>query len=215
MFGSLHLVESLDHHHKACLVFLDGIESVVPRVQALGCHVHFAQPLSASSWRQNSLTIINGCAWGFARLTRKSIEPILASFDHISRTFYGVLNHRICDKKHKHGRLFDLSSESSLQFPKSLCQTLAKQFLVKDRWQFWAFWELLHPDEDERTPIPSASSHEPPMEVDREVDVPPPALPPPALTPPAPLVVDAGPNSSERKEITNWLKKGSSTDWSS
>ena len=36
------------------------------------------------------------------------------------------------------------------------------------------------------------------MEVDREVDVPPPALPPPA--PPA---VDAGPNSPDRKEITN------------
>ena len=45
------------------------------------------------------------------------------------------------------------------------------------------------------------------MEVDREVDVPPPALPPPALPPPAPLVVDAGPNSSERKEITDWLQK--------
>ena len=45
------------------------------------------------------------------------------------------------------------------------------------------------------------------MEVDREVDVPPPALPPPALPPPAPPVVDAGPNSSERKEITNWLLK--------
>ena len=64
----------------------------------------------------------------------------------------------------------------------------------------------MHLDEDERTPIPSASSHETPMEVDREVDVPPPALPPSALSPPAPLV-DAGPNSSERKEITNWSQK--------
>ena len=35
------------------------------------------------------------------------------------------------------------------------------------------------------------------MEVDREGDVPPPALPPSALPPLAPLV-DAGPNSSER-----------------
>ena len=50
---------------------------------------------------------------GFARLKRKPVEPILASFGHISR----VLNHRICDKKHKHGRLSDRSSESSLQFP--------------------------------------------------------------------------------------------------
>ena len=64
--------------------------------------------------------------------------------------------------------------------------------------------ELLHPGEDERPSIPSASSHETPferenttseMEVDREVDVPPPALLPLALPPPAPLVVDAGPNS--------------------
>ena len=52
---------------------LDGIAAVFPRVQALGCYVHFAQPLSASSWRQNSLmsmsekmmkAVVNGCAWG-------------------------------------------------------------------------------------------------------------------------------------------------------
>ena len=45
-------------------------------------------------------------------------------------------------------------------------------------------------------------TNETPMEVGREVDVPPPALPPSA-----PLVVDASPNSSEQKEITNWLQK--------
>ena len=112
-----------------------------------------------------------------------------------------VLNHRICDKKHKHGRLFNLSSESSLQLPKSMCQTLAKQFLVKNSWHsVLGILEHLHPDEDERPKNPSA--------VDREVDVPPQALPPPALPPPAPPVVDAGPNSSERKEITTWLQKG-------
>ena len=71
---------------------------------------------------------------GFARLTMKSIEPILASFLTTSPDVQRVLNHRICDKKHKHGSLFDLSSESSLQFPQSLCQTLAKQLLVKDSW---------------------------------------------------------------------------------
>ena len=114
---------------------LDGITAVVPRLQALGCHVHFAQ------------------------------------------------------------------------FPKSLCQTLAKQFLVKDSWHsVLGIVEHLHPDDDERPFNPSASSHETPMEVDHEVDVPPPALLPSALPPPAPLV-DAGPNSSERKEITNWLQK--------
>ena len=52
---------------------LDEIAAVVPRVQALGCHVHFAQPLSVSSWRQNSLlsmsekmmkAVVNGCGWG-------------------------------------------------------------------------------------------------------------------------------------------------------
>ena len=53
--------------------------------------------------------------------------------------------------------------------------------------------EHLHPDEDERPFNPSASSHETPMEVDREVDVPLLALPPSALPPPAPLF-DAGPD---------------------
>ena len=78
---------------------------------------------------------------------------------------------------------------------------------MKDSWHsVWGILEHLHPDEDERPFNPSASSHETPMEVDREVDVPPPALPPSALPPPAPLV-DAGPNSSERKEITNWSQK--------
>ena len=73
---------------------LDEIAAVVSRVQALGCHVHFAQPLSVSSWRQNSLlgmsekmmkAVVNGCAWGLRDSQGKSIESILASFDHISR----------------------------------------------------------------------------------------------------------------------------------
>ena len=107
----------------------DGIAAVVPRVQALGCHVHFAQPLSASSWRQNSLmsmsekmmkAVVNGCAWGLrdsqGSLLNRSWRVLTSSPD-VQR----VLNRRICDRKHKHGRLFDLSSESSPQFPKSLC----------------------------------------------------------------------------------------------
>ena len=52
---------------------LDGITAVVPRVQALGCHVHFAQPLGASCRGRNSLVgvsggvvgaLVGGCAWG-------------------------------------------------------------------------------------------------------------------------------------------------------
>ena len=82
---------------------------------------------------------------------------------------------------------------------------------MRDSWHsVWGILEHLHPDDDERPPIPSASSHETPiementtseMEVDREVGVPPPALPP--VTP---RVVDASPNSS-RNEITNRLPK--------
>ena len=34
---------------------LQGTADVCPRVQALGCHVHFAQPLSSASWNQRSL----------------------------------------------------------------------------------------------------------------------------------------------------------------
>ena len=68
----------------------------------------------------------------------------------------------------------------------------------------------------ERPPIPSASSHETQferenttseMEVDREVDVPPPALPPPALPPPAPLLLMRVQTHLKRKEVTNWLQE--------
>ena len=102
---------------------------------------------------------------------------------------------------------------------------VGEQFLVKDSWHsVLGILEHLHPDEDERPSIPFASSDDTPfekenktseMEVDREVDVPPQALPPPALPPPAQPVVDAGPNSSERKEIAIFFAKDSSTDWTS
>ena len=103
---------------------LDGIAAVVPRVQAHGCHVHVAQPLSASSWRQNSLMSmsekmmkadVNGCGWGLrdsqGSLLNRSWQVLTTSPD-VQR----VLSHRICDKKHKHGRLFDLSNEKQLAF---------------------------------------------------------------------------------------------------
>ena len=44
-----------------------------------------------------------------------------------------VLNHRRCDKRHMHGSLCDHYKAISAQFPRSLCETLAKQFFAKDR----------------------------------------------------------------------------------
>ena len=50
---------------------LQGIADVFPRVQALGCHVHFSQPLSSISWNRKFLpemtektlkAVANGCA---------------------------------------------------------------------------------------------------------------------------------------------------------
>ena len=157
--------------------------------------------------------IVNGCAWCLrdsqGRLLNRSWQFLTTSPD-VRR----VLSHRICAKKHKHNRLFDLSSESSLQFPKSLFQMLAKQFFVNDSWHSVSgILEYLHPDEDERPFNLSASSHETPIKIDHEVDVPPPALLPSALPPPPPLV-DAGPNSSKRKK-KQLDTNDSSTDWSS
>ena len=118
-----------------------------------------------------------------------------------------VLNHRPCDQRHKHGRLLDHFRAFSLKFPQSLCQTLAKQFLVKDSWNSaLAIPEQLHAYDDGLPFDPYASSWENPvgldvapseMDIDRNVDMPP-AEPP---------VVEASPTASERKEITNWLKK--------
>ena len=49
---------------------LQGLLDVIPRVQTLGCHVHFAQPLTSACWNQISLLdttentlIVNGCTW--------------------------------------------------------------------------------------------------------------------------------------------------------
>ena len=124
-----------------------------------------------------------------------------------SPDFRRVLNHRTCDQRHKHGRLPDHFSAFPLQFPQSLCQTLAKQFLVKGSWNSaLGILEQLHPDDDERPFDPSASSGENPagldaapsdMDIVRDVDMP----------PPEPPVVEASPTASERKEITNWLRK--------
>ena len=111
---------------------------------------------------------------GFARLTRKSVVSILASFHQFSNV-QRVLNHRICVKKHKHGRLSDLSNASSAQFPQLLCQTLAKQFLVKDSWHcVLGVLEHLHSNDDERPLrplIPFASSHETSIEMENKHNV--------------------------------------------
>ena len=194
---------------------LQGIADVFPRAQALGCHVHFSQPLSSASWNQKFLldmtektlkAVVNGCAWSLrdsqGSLLNQSLQILTAS-PEVQR----VLNHRPCDQRHKHGRLLDHFSAFSLQFPQSLCQTLAKQFLVKDSWNSaLGILEQLHAYDDGLPFNPYASSWENPvgldvapseMDIDRNVDMPP-AEPP---------VVEASPTASERKEITNWLKK--------
>ena len=202
-----------EHHHNVCLVFWMELQPWFRECKHLAVtfilHNHSACPVGdriRCMSEKMMKAVVNGCAWGLrdsqGSLLKRSWQVLTTSPD-VQR----VLNNRICDKKHEHGRLFDLSSELSLQFPKSFSRTLAMQFLVKDSWHSVSgIPEHFHPDEDERPFNPSASSHETPMEVDREVDVPPPSLPPAALPPPAPLV-DASPNSSERKEITNWLQK--------
>ena len=74
---------------------LDGIAAVVPRVRALGCHFHFAQPLSVSSWRQNSLlsmfekmmkAVVNGCSWGL----RESQGSLLSRICQFLTTSHNV-----------------------------------------------------------------------------------------------------------------------------
>ena len=87
---------------------LDGIADVFLKIQAFGCHVHFAPPLSASSWRQNSLlgmsekmmkAVVNGCAWGLrdsqGSLLNRSWQVLTTSPD-----VQPVLDHRCCDKRH-------------------------------------------------------------------------------------------------------------------
>ena len=73
---------------------LDGIAAVVPRVQALGCHVHFCTTTQRVQLetefvdehvREDDESSRQRLCLGLARFTRKSIEPILASFDNISR----------------------------------------------------------------------------------------------------------------------------------
>ena len=81
---------------------LQGIADVFPRVQALGCHVHFSQPLNSVSWNQNFLlemtektlkAVVNGCAWGLrdsqGSLLNQSWQMLTTSSE-VQR----VLNHR-------------------------------------------------------------------------------------------------------------------------
>ena len=77
---------------------------------------------------------------------------------------------------------------------------------MKDSWHSaLGILAHLHRDNGERSHDPSASSWETPigldaapseMETDDEVEA----------APPAPLVVEAGPTSSKRREITNWVQ---------
>ena len=172
-------------------------------------HKHSVRPAgisnSCSTWTEKTLkTVVNGCAWSLrdsqGSLLNQSWQ-ILTTSPEVQR----VLNYRPCDRRHEHGRLPDHFSAFSLQFPQSLCRTLAKQFLVKDSWHSaLGILEQLHSDDDVQPFDPSASSWEnragldatsSEMDIDRNVDM-------PSSEPP---VIDASPTVSERKEITNWL----------
>ena len=150
------------------------------------------------------------CTVHFPWVLRDSQRSLLNRFWRVLTTspdIQRVLNHRLCDKWHKHGRLYDHFNTSSSQIPKSLCQALAKQFFAKDSWHSaLGIPGHLRPDDDERPLDLSACCWETliglesipsEMEVGRAVE----------MAPPVPLVVDASPTSSERKEITNWLRQ--------
>ena len=102
--------------------------------------------------------VVNGCAWGSRDAQRSLLNlswQILTTSPDVQR----VLNHRPCDRRHKYSRLPDHFNAFSLQFPQSLCQTLAKQFLKKDSWHsVLGILEQLHSDDDERPLDPSGSS---------------------------------------------------------
>ena len=106
-----------------------------------------------------------------------------------------------------HGSLCDRFNTIPPQCPRSLCETLAKQFLARDSWHSaLGILQHLHPDNDERPRDPSASSWDRPigldaaqsvMEIDHVVEA----------APSVPPVVEASPTASERRGITNWLLK--------
>ena len=90
---------------------LQGIADVFPRVQALGCHVQFSQPLSSVSWTQKSLlemtektlkAVVNGCARDSQGSLLNQSWQILTTSSEVQR----VLNHRPCDQRHRHGSNF-------------------------------------------------------------------------------------------------------------
>ena len=81
-FGSLHLVEFLEYHHNGCPVFWKELQPWFRECKHLAVtftlHNHSAHPVGRED--ESSRPRL-----GLARLTRKSTEPILAIFDHISR----------------------------------------------------------------------------------------------------------------------------------
>ena len=119
--GSLHLDESLEHHHNVCLVFWMESQPWSRELQALGCHVHFVQPNSVSSRRQNSLrgmsekmmkAVVNGCAWGLrdpqGSLLSRSWQVLTTSPD-VQR----VLNHRQHCHRQRHLLLMRVQTHQS------------------------------------------------------------------------------------------------------
>ena len=151
-YGFRHLVEFLEHHHSVCLAFCKGLQMSFREykhsVATFISHNHsvrWNQKILLDMTEKTLKAVVNGCAWGLrdsqGSLLNQSWQ-ILTTSPEVQR----VLNHRPCDQRHKHGRLPDHFSAFSLQFLQSLCQTLAKQFLVKGSWNSrWAFWNSCMP----------------------------------------------------------------------
>ena len=188
---------------------LQGIADVFPRVQALGCHVHFSQPLSSASWNQKFLldmtektlkAVVNGCAWGLrdsqGNLLNQSWQ-ILTISPEVQR----VLNHRPCDSETQNTADFlSTSARFHCSFLNLCVRRWRSSFFWKTSWNSaLGILEQLHADDDGRPFNPSAYTWENPvgldaaapseMDIDRIVDMPP-AEPP---------VVEASPTASERR----------------
>ena len=123
-------VQFLAPSRKACLVFWMELPLLVRDCELLVVMFHFEYFLGAHSWKQSS--VLGMSAWVLRDSQRSLLNRswrVLTASPDVQR----VLNHRLCDKWHTHGRLYDHFNTSSSQFPKSLCQALAKQLVLRER----------------------------------------------------------------------------------